>query len=139
MIVFIILAAMILAVVLYNPPLEKYIGGNSFQDVHIIQKKIHAYSGIDKDMYMKYITELDNSKAFINDPDMAAKSLYAGIEYLRTIGLSIPGGDSTIPETIQELSVELGNAMEQYILNESLRQGVRFEPAYLNEKFLPIS
>jgi len=138
MIVFIILAAMIIAVVLYNPPLEKFIGGNPFQDVDDIQKKIHEYSGINKESYMQYITEIDNAKAFITDPDMAARSLYAGLEHLRNLCLSIPGGDSAIPTAIQALSRELGSAMEQHIINGALNRGVRFEPAYLNEKFLPI-
>lgn len=138
MIVFIILAAMIIAVVLYNPPLEKYIGGSSFPDVDEIQKRIHEYSGIHKDEYMRYIVSIDNARAFITDPDMAAQSLYDGIEHLRNVGLHLPGGDSSVPDEIQALSGELGTAMERYILNEALRQGVRFEPAYLNEKFLPI-
>ena len=135
---FIILAAMIIAIILYNPPLEKFIGGPGFPDVDKIQRKIHEYSGINKELYMAYITEIDNARAFVTDPDMSSRALYAGIEHLRTIGLSIPGGDSIIPNTLQTLSEELGRAMEQYILNESLRQGTRFDPAYLNEKFLPI-
>ena len=129
---------MIIAIVLYNPPLDKFIGGNSFQDVHDIQKRIHEYSGINKDVYMHYITELDNAQDFIKEPEMAANSLYIGLDHLKTIGLSIPGGDSTIPETIHALSQELGYAMEKYIMNEALRQGIRFEPAYLNENFIPI-
>ena len=139
MIVFILLAVAILLVVIRNPPLEKILGGSNFPDIDKIQKEIHEYSGINKDLYMSYITKIDNAKEFVSDPDISAQYLYGALEDLRNVTLSLPGGDSDIPEKINDYAGKLGKLFEHYIMENALRKGIRFTPAYLNEKFINIS
>ena len=115
-------------------------GGMDYPDIHKIQMEIHEYSGINQQMYMDYKTHMDLCMSRINDdPLMAAEYLYAALAYLRDIGLMIPGGDSGIPDILNNMADKLGKVTEKHIMIKSTHKGVRFNPFYLNNKFIDIS
>ena len=140
MIVFIIILIVILYVVIRNPLTYKIFGGREFEDVYELQKQIHEYSGLDKDLYMSYLVSIDNTMAFINeDPANASTSLYKGLEKLRDMGGNISAGDSDIPHEINTLADKLGKTIEQYIMKYALQNGFTFTPRYLNNRFISIT
>jgi len=138
MLFFIIIIAAVLYISIRSPVLmENIMGGTDFKDVKELQKEIHEYSGVSPDKYMSYITNMDNAMGILkSDPTLSAQYLYTAIEDLRNVGLDVPGGDSEIPQELAEYANRLGKLFEAYIMQESLQQGVRFNPAYLNDYFI---
>ena len=139
MIVFLISLIVILYVVIRNPLPSTIFGGQEFRDVYELQKEIHEYSGLDKELYMSYLVSIDNTMAFIKEnPANASKSLYKGLEKLRDMGGNLPAGDSDIPREINTLADKLGKTIEQYIMKYALQDGFKFTPRYLNNRFISL-
>jgi len=138
MIFFVIIVVAVLYIAIRSPVLmENITGGSNFKDIKDLQKEIHEYSGVSPDRYMSYITNMDNAMNILRlDPTLSAQYLYAALEDLRNVGLNIPGGDSGVPHELFEHAKELGKLFESSIMQESLQQGVRFNPAYLNDYFI---
>jgi len=138
MLFFVIIVTAVLYIALRSPVLmENITGGSDFKDVKDIQKEIHEYSGVSPDRYMSYITNMDNAMNILrSDPTLSAQYLYQALEDLRNVALDLPGGDSDIPQELAEHAKELGRLFESYIMQESLQQGIRFNPAYLNDYFI---
>ena len=138
MLFFVIIITAVLYIALRSPVLmENITGGSDFKDVKDLQKEIHEYSGVSPDRYMSYITNMDNAMNILrSDPIVSSQYLYQAIEDLRNIALDLPGGDSDIPQELAEHAQELGKLFEYYIMQESLQQGIRFNPAYLNDYFI---
>jgi hypothetical protein len=138
MLFFLIIVIAVLYIAIRSPVLMEHItGGTDFKDVRDLQKEIHAYSGVSPDTYMSYITNMDNAMNILrSDPTLSAQYLYRALEDLRNVGLAVPGGDSEIPQELTGHANRLGKLFEAYIMQESLQQGVRFNPAYLNDYFI---
>ena len=138
MLFFVIIVAAVLYIALRSPVLmENITGGSDFKDIKDLQKEIHEYSGVSPDRYMSYITNMDNAMNILrSDPVLSAQYLYQALEDLRNVALDLPGGDSDIPQELAEHAKELGKLFESYIMQESLQQGIRFSPAYLNNYFI---
>ena len=76
---------------------------------------------------------MDNAMSILrSDPTLSSQYLYQALEDLRNVALDLPGGDSDVPHELSENINELGKLFESYIMQESLQQGIRFNPAYLN-------
>ena len=138
MLFFIIIVVAVLYIAVRSPMLiENITGGDNFNDVKELQKEIHEYSGISPSHYMSYITHMDNAMDMITvDPSAAADYLYKALEELRSVPLDIPGGDSHVPEEINQYAARLGKLFEAYIMQSCIEKGIRFEPAYLNNIFI---
>ena len=120
------------------PPRGMIWGGPMYPDLHKVQKKIHAYSGVNPQAYMKYLVNMDNCQAHLEDTPQAVAYLAKAIENIRNISLNLPAGDTEIPEELETLSMQLGKLTEQYIMNYALQGGKRFSPRYLNNIFIDI-
>lgn len=139
MIIFAIISLSILFWITGRPLDSSLFGGVDYPDIHKLQMDIHEYSGIDHQTYMDYKTYMDLCMARIHDdPSMAAEYLYNALTSLRDIGLMIPGGDSEIPDILNEMANRLGKITEKHIMVKSIQKGVRFNPRYLNNTFINI-
>lgn len=140
MILFAIVAISILLWTTGHQLKSSIVGGMDYPDIHKIQMEIHQYSGIDQQMYMDYKTHMDLCMSGIDDnPLMSAEYLYNALAFLRDIGLMIPGGDSQIPDILNDMADKLGKITEKHIMIKSIVKGVRFNPFYLNNRFIDIS
>ena len=99
-----ILILFITAIVLlvYNPLPEKIFGGHNYPEIQEIQEEIHQYSGLHRDYYMSYYTNMDMAKR-TNDSSYVSQA----VEDLRNISLMIKEPDSDIPEQINALADKL--------------------------------
>ena len=139
MIPFLIILLVILYVVIRNPLTSTIFGGQEFEDIYVLQQKIHEYSGLDKETYMSYLVSIDNTMAFITmDPVNASGSLYKSLDKLRDLAGNIPAGDSEIPHEINTLADKLGKTTEHYIMKYALQNGFIFTPRYLNNRFISL-
>ena len=107
------------------------VGGQPYPRVWAIQKQIHEYSGIYPEEYMNYMNSMDTALTTM-DPTY----LYTALEQLRNIPLTLPRGDTSIPEEIDRLADQLGQETEYYIMKHALKNGIRFNPRYLNNIFV---
>jgi len=133
-----IILTVVLVVILKNPEMGKITGGQDFPDVYEVQKKIHEYSGLNKETYMKYLTHMDNCLATIQNSQESSGFLAKAIESIRHIGLNLPAGDTDIPEELEKCSLQIGKLTEQYIMKYALQNGQIFAPKYLNNTFIDI-
>ena len=138
MLFFVILVTAVLYIAIRSPVLmENITGGSNFSDIKDLQREIHEYSGVSPDRYMSYIINMDNAMSILrSDPTLSAQYLYQALEDLRNVALDLPGGDSDIPQELTGQANKLGKLFEAYIMQESIQQGVRFNPAYLNDYFI---
>ena len=135
---FFIILAVILVVVIKNPEMYKIVGGQKFPDIYKLQKKIHEYSGLNKETYLKYLTHMDNCMETIQNPTESSKYLYKAIESIKHISLNLPAGDTEIPQELETYSLQRGKLTEQYIMKYALQNGEIFAPKYLNNTFINI-
>jgi hypothetical protein len=133
-----IILTVVLVVILKNPEMGKITGGQDFPDVYEVQKKIHEYSGLNKEAYMKYLTHMDNCLATIQSSQESAGFLSKAMNSIRHIGLNLPAGDTDIPEELETYSLQIGKLTEQYIMKYALQNGQIFAPKYLNNTFIDI-
>jgi len=133
MIVILLLFCLILYIALRNPVL-----GKRFPNIYEIQKEIHQYSGLDKSLYTQYLEEIDKTLDTLEDTPVAERSLYAALDHLRSLGLTLSAGDSEIPDLLNGLADQLGKTTEKYIMKYALQNGNRFNPRYLNNTFITI-
>jgi hypothetical protein len=133
MIVILLLFCLILYVALRNPVL-----GKRFPDIYKIQKEIHKYSGLDKSIYTRYLEKMDKTLDNLGDTPVAESSLYAALDHLRSLGLTLSMGDSEVPDMLNGLTDQLGKTTENYIMKYALQNGNRFNPRYLNNTFITI-
>ena len=139
MILLLIVLAVILYVAIRNPNLAYIFGGRKYEDVFLLQKEIHDYSGLNNDQYMSYLVSIDNALAFVEtDTVEATKNLYSGLEKLRDLAINTPAGDSDIPGELNKYADKLGKVIEGHIMKYALQNGFKFSPRYLNNKFIII-
>lgn len=112
--------------------------GKRFPNIYEIQKEIHQYSGLDKSLYTQYLEEIDKTLDTLEDTPVAERSLYAALDHLRSLGLTLSAGDSEIPDLLNGLADQLGKTTEKYIMKYALQNGNRFNPRYLNNTFITI-
>ena len=123
---FLIILVVVALIAIRKPiDMSKIFGGHKFPDIYAIQKEIHQYSGLDKEAYMKYIVSMD---LFYDTLDPSY--LYKAIGILQDL---TPATDYTAE--IDRLSVKLGHIAEKYVMENSIKNGIRFTPRYLNNIF----
>tara|TARA_R110002074_G_C12432013_1_gene656922 strand:- start:310 stop:738 length:429 start_codon:yes stop_codon:yes gene_type:complete len=121
-----------LLVVLYAcirlPNMQFFWGGNKYPEIFEIQKKIHEYSGVDKSIYMDYLTAMDSALETLD-----SQYLYKACDNLANLALTAGGGAA---EDIGKLTDKLGWHVEKHIMEFSVKNGLRFDPKYLNNMFI---
>lgn len=98
---------------------------------HNIIQKAYKYSGIDPDSFNKFLEHLKLSTEKIDDPQISAKHLYDGLDYLEDIALY---NNYDVHDEIREIITELAFEVETRILEKSLELNKPFNPRYLNDR-----
>jgi len=78
---------------------------------------------------------MDLMKQSLYSVDLSAKYLYKAIDNLQDLALNAKGGSTGFIEEVHEIASRLGNAGELMIMEEALKQGVRFHPKFI--KYTP--
>jgi hypothetical protein len=99
--------------------------------IHDIIQKAHKYSGVDPELFNKFLENIKLSIEKINDPLISSKKLYDALDYLEDIALY---NNYDIHEEIREIIIELAFEVEKRILEKSLELNKPFNPRYLNDR-----
>jgi hypothetical protein len=94
---------------------------------------VHPYSGLDPGTWQEFKV---NIRAYEQEQDVAvaARQLYAAIENIRNLGLSIRRADDhEHQEKLDDIASRLGFEGEYDLYMTAKRKGVYFFPKYLNE------
>jgi hypothetical protein len=94
---------------------------------------VRPYSGLDPPTWHKF---KQNIRAFEAEEDVAvaAQALYAAMENIRDLGLSVQRSDDThIQEELAGIAARLGIDGEYDLYTNAKKKGYYFFPRYLNE------
>ena len=97
------------------------------------EREVHPYSGLDPETWQEFKV---NIRAFEREQDVvvAARQLYAAMESIRNLGLSIQRADDhEHQEKLDDIANRLGIEGERDLYMTAKRKGVYFFPRYLNE------
>ena len=97
------------------------------------EREVHPYSGLDPGTWQEFKV---NIRAFEREQDVAvaARQLYAAMESIRSIGLSIRRADDhEHQEKLDEIANRLGIEGESDLYVTAKRKSVYFFPRYLND------
>lgn len=92
-----------------------------------MKRIIQPYSGLNEDLFIQYINNLDMFQKNIEFVDIASKYFYNALENLYDLQLDGPEFDFT-----SEIS-DIALAGEEMLLVSSLKHGTMFNPKYLNK------
>tara|TARA_B100001142_G_C14055142_1_gene547461 strand:- start:88 stop:462 length:375 start_codon:yes stop_codon:yes gene_type:complete len=99
-------------------------------DLDILIKKVHEYSGLDPDGFFAFITNINVFKNKLNeDPEFAGKFLYIALSSLENIGIM-----TEFQEDIQHLVLQIGYYAEKMLMDASINKNTAFHPKYLNSR-----
>ena len=99
-----------------------------------LKMEIHKYSGVNPDMFNNFMTNMELMEDNISRTELASYYLYKAIDNAQEIALYTTGYGTHIVEEISQITTDIGEYSEQIILDETLLQGNKFQPRYLNEK-----
>ena len=97
------------------------------------EREVHPYSGLDPETWREFKV---NIRAFEREQDVAvaAKQLYAAMENIRNLGLSIQRADDhEHQEKLDDIASRLGVEGEYDLYTNAKKKGYYFFPKYLNE------
>jgi len=97
------------------------------------ERLVHPYSGLDPETWHEFKV---NIRAYDREQDVAvaARQLYAAMENIRNLGLSIQRADDhEHQEALDSIAEQLGVEGEHALFDAAKRKGVYFFPKYLNE------
>jgi len=100
-----------------------------------IKYEVYKYSGLNPDMYRSFLNNMELMKQSLHSVDLSAKYLYQAIDNLQDLALYAKGGSTGFIEDVHEIASRLGHEAELMILDEALKQGIRFHPKFI--KFTP--
>jgi len=96
--------------------------------IKTMKENIHPYSGLNEDIYLQYVNNLDLFQKNINNIEISSIYFYKAIENL--YDLQLCDQDFDFSEEIHQNAL-LG---EEILLNSSREQSTSFYPKYLNNK-----
>jgi len=96
--------------------------------IKMMKENIHPYSGLNEDIYLQYVNNLDLFQKNINNIEISSIYFYKAIENL--YDLQLCDQDFDFSEEIHQNAL-LG---EEILLNSSREQSTSFYPKYLNNK-----
>ena len=99
-------------------------------DLDILIKRVHEYSGLNPDEFYAFITNINVFKDMLReDPEFAGKFLYIAMDSLENIGIM-----SEFQEDIHQLALQIGYYAEKMIVDASINKNTAFHPKYLNSR-----
>jgi len=103
------------------------------------KEKVHMYSGLDPKSWERFLANIQEFEQLASTSrlDESATALYACIENVRDLGISIRrADDSEHQEALDQIAKELGYEGEFIINQNAIAKGVQFFPKYLNESLV---
>lgn len=100
------------------------------------EKLVHPYSGLDPESWSRFLNNIRTFQQLVSTPklDSAANALYAAMENIRDLGLSIRRADDAHhQEDLDKIAMDLGYDGEFIINQNAIANGLQFFPKYLNE------
>ena len=94
--------------------------------VRSAQLKFKKYSGVQPDLYLQYVNNLQLCDSTLENPEMASYHLSNALENMRDLALYIPQYD--LDEDIQSVAEQI----EAIIVKEALRTKKNFIPVYIS-------
>ena len=92
-----------------------------------MKRSIQPYSGLNEDLFIQYINNLDMFQKNIEFVDVASKYFYKALENL--YDLQLDGPEFEFTGEISDIAV----TGEEMLLRSSLKHGTMFNPKYLNK------
>ena len=92
-----------------------------------MKRSIQPYSGLNEDIFIQYINNLDMFQKNIEFVDIASKYFYSALENL--YDLQLDGQEFEFTNEITDIAV----TGEEMLLKSSLKHGTMFNPKYLNK------
>lgn len=102
------------------------------------EKMVHPYSGLDPANWSRFLENLHTfERSASNGIDEAGPALYAAVEAIRDLGLSLRRADDAgIQETLAGIAFQLAIEGETILNQNAISQGTYFFPKYLNDTML---
>lgn len=92
-----------------------------------MKRSIQPYSGLNEDLFIQYVNNLDMFQKNIEFVDIASKYFYNALENL--YDLQLDGPEFEFTGEISDIAV----TGEEMLLRSSLKHGTMFNPKYLNK------
>lgn len=100
-----------------------------------LKKEAHAYSGINPNSFMYFISRLNLAQRYMHaDVYAAHRYMLESLDHLEDIALYAESGDYDIQEPIHDLSKRIGYSFEKMLMNIAINKGVALYPKYLNNR-----
>lgn len=96
-----------------------------------LKQDAYAYSGANPEEFKLFLENLNKVGLYIDSPRVAASVLYKSLDHLRNIALY---NTYNIEDEIEEIARQIGEKVEEKILEHAIRNKKRFHPKYLNER-----
>lgn len=123
MFMFILLALIVFAIYIY-PKRDN----DKLKDLKF---EVYKYSGLNPDLYYRFLNNIQLMDQTIQSVETSSGYLYEALDNLQDMALNAKGGSSGLIENLHDIASRIGNAAELTILDNALRQGVRFYPKYI--------
>ena len=120
----IIFLVLIVAFIIYSMPYNQEVDSDAVMDMKIA---IQPYSGLNEDLFIQYVNNLDMFQKNIEFIDIASKYFYKALENL--YDLQLDGPEFEFTNVISDVAV----TGEEMLLRSSLKHGTMFNPKYLNK------
>jgi hypothetical protein len=98
-----------------------------------IKYEVYKYSGLNPDLYHRFLNNMDLMKQNLYSVDLSAKYLYKAIDNLQDLALNAKGGSTGFIEEVHDIASRLGSEAELMIMEVALEKGVRFNPKFIKE------
>ena len=98
-----------------------------------IKYEVYKYSGLNPDLYRKFLNNMDLMKQNLYSVDLSANYLYKAIDNLQDLALNAKGGSTGFIDEVHEIASRLGSEAELMIMEVALEKGIRFHPKFIKE------
>jgi|SRR6056300_1169850 hypothetical protein len=91
----------------------------------------HAFSGANPEEFKLFLENLHKVHLYLDTPRVAAHVLYKSLDHLRNLTIH---NNYNIEEEIEDIANQIGEKVEEKILEHAIARKKRFHPKYLNER-----
>ena len=96
-----------------------------------LKQDAHAYSGANPEEFKAFLKYLNDVPLYLDTPRVAAGVLYTSLDHLRSVSLY---NNYNIEEEVEDIARQIGEKMEEVILEHAIKKGQKFFPKYLNDR-----
>lgn len=96
-----------------------------------LKQDAHAYSGANPEEFKAFLKYLNDVPLYLDTPRVAAGVLYKSLDHLRNVSMY---NNYNIEEEVEYIARQIGEKMEEAILEHAIQKGMKFQPKYLNER-----